>query len=36
MFRAHTCEMLRAGRYVAGGSRVLDYERGGSWKHWNP
>jgi len=29
MFRAHTWEMLRAGRYVVGGSRVLDYERAG-------
>jgi len=30
MFRAHTSEMLRAERYVAGGSRVLDYGRVGS------
>jgi len=30
MFRAHTWEMLRAGRFVAGGSRVLDYGWGGS------
>ncbi|QCE10699.1 hypothetical protein DEO72_LG10g1930 [Vigna unguiculata] len=29
MFRAHTWEMLRARRFVAGGSRLLDYERGG-------
>jgi len=25
MFRAHTCEMLRAERYVASGSHMLDY-----------
>ena len=30
MFGAHTQEMLRAGRFVAGRSRVLDYGRGGS------
>jgi len=29
MFRAHTWEMLRAGRYVASGSHVLDYGRVG-------
>ena len=29
MFRAHIQEMLRAGRYVAGGSHVLDYGRVG-------
>jgi len=27
MFRAHILEMLRVGRYVAGGSHVLDYGR---------
>jgi len=27
MFRAHIREMLHAGRYIASGSRVLDYER---------
>jgi len=27
MFRAHTCEMLRAGRYVVSGSHVSDYGR---------
>jgi len=27
MFRAHIREMLRSERYVAGGSRVLDYGR---------
>jgi len=33
MFCAHTSEMLRAGRFVASGSRVLDYGQGGpySW-----
>jgi len=29
MFRAHTGEMLRAGRFITGGSCVLDYRRGG-------
>jgi len=29
MFCAHTLELLRAGRFVAVGSRVLDYGRGG-------
>jgi len=28
MFHAHTSEMLHAGRYVAGGSHVLDYGQG--------
>ena len=27
--RAHSWEMLRTGRYVAGGSHVLDYGRAG-------
>jgi len=30
MFRAHTREMLRARRYVASRSRVLDYGAGRS------
>jgi len=29
MFRAHSLEMLRAGRYVASRSHVLDYKRVG-------
>ena len=28
MFRAHTREMLRAGRFIVSGSRVLAYGRG--------
>jgi len=29
MFRAHTQGLLRVGRFVVFGSRVLDYGRGG-------